>query len=192
MARASEDGPQLRMAGDERPGRLCVRHVVRRDHAALPRLSGGGAPRAVRPRHDAERTGRSASSFPDGRFVQLSGEERAGDPVKLDAMEYISEFRLEAGTPVWRFEIGSITIEKRLVLPHGQNTCFHQLFAALRRRQRAAGAAAVHSFPPARNAGERRIGIYLHADGGTGSLRSFAGNRSSAAAAACFTDRTRR
>ncbi len=60
----------------------------------------------------------------DGRFVQLSGEERAGDPVKLDAMDYISEFRLEGGAPVWRYEIGGITIEKRLVLPHGQNTSF--------------------------------------------------------------------
>jgi predicted glycogen debranching enzyme len=58
------------------------------------------------------------------RFVQLSGEERADGPVKLDAMEYVSEFRLEAGTPVWRYEIGSIIIEKRLVLPHGQNTAF--------------------------------------------------------------------
>jgi predicted glycogen debranching enzyme len=62
--------------------------------------------------------------LPGGRFVQLSGEERAGDPVKLDAMDYISEFRLEGGTPVWRYEIGGITIEKRLVLPHGQNTSF--------------------------------------------------------------------
>jgi predicted glycogen debranching enzyme len=62
--------------------------------------------------------------FPDGRFVQLSGEERAGDPVKLDAMEYVSEFRLESGTPVWRFDVGSIVIEKRLVMPHGQNTSF--------------------------------------------------------------------
>src|SRR5579863_7830338 len=62
--------------------------------------------------------------FPDGNFVQLSGEERAGDPVKLDAMKYISEFRLEGGVPVWRYEIGGIVIEKRLVLPHGQNTSF--------------------------------------------------------------------
>ena len=60
----------------------------------------------------------------DGRFVQMSGEERAGDPVKLDAMDYISEFRLEGGTPIWRYEIGGIVIEKRLVLPHGQNTSF--------------------------------------------------------------------
>ena len=62
--------------------------------------------------------------LPGGRFVQLSGEERGGDPVKLDAMDYISEFRLEGGVPVWRYEIGSIVIEKRLVMPHGQNTSF--------------------------------------------------------------------
>jgi predicted glycogen debranching enzyme len=62
--------------------------------------------------------------LPDGRFVQLSGEERARGPAKLDAMDYLSEFRLEAGVPVWRYEVGSITIEKRLVLPHGQNTAF--------------------------------------------------------------------
>jgi predicted glycogen debranching enzyme len=59
-----------------------------------------------------------------GRFVQLSGEERAGDAVKLDAMDYIAEFRLESGAPVWRFEVGDIVMEKRLVLPHGQNTAF--------------------------------------------------------------------
>src|SRR5277367_5575048 len=62
--------------------------------------------------------------LPGGQFVQLSGEERRGNPVKLDAMEYIGEFRLESGTPVWRFEIDDIVIEKRLVLPHGQNTSF--------------------------------------------------------------------
>jgi predicted glycogen debranching enzyme len=62
--------------------------------------------------------------LPGERSFRLSGEERAGDPVKLDAMEYISEFRLEGGIPVWRYEIGDIAIEKRLVLPHGQNTAF--------------------------------------------------------------------
>src|ERR1700693_3391109 len=62
--------------------------------------------------------------LPGDHFVQISGEERAGDPVKLDAMNYISEFRLEGGIPVWRYEIGNIVIEKRLVLPHGQHTSF--------------------------------------------------------------------
>jgi len=62
--------------------------------------------------------------LPDSSFVQLTGEERAGGPVKLDVMESLSEFRLEGGAPVWRYEIGPVTFEKRLVLPHGQNTAF--------------------------------------------------------------------
>jgi predicted glycogen debranching enzyme len=62
--------------------------------------------------------------LPDGRVVRMSGEERAGNAVKLDVMESVSEFRLEGGAPVWRYEIGNITVEKRLVLPHGQNTAF--------------------------------------------------------------------
>ena len=31
-------------------------------------------------------------------------------------------FRLEQGLPVWSFEFDGIAIEKRLVMPHGQNT----------------------------------------------------------------------
>src|ERR1700691_2679315 len=93
--------------------------ITRRYHgyliAALPAPCG----RVMMLNERAERL-----EFPDGRRVQLSGEERAGDPLKLDGMEYISEFRLEAGTPVWRYEIGDTTIQKRLVLPHGQNTAF--------------------------------------------------------------------
>ena len=62
--------------------------------------------------------------LPDGNFVQLAGEERAGGPVKLEVMDYLAEFRLEAGTPIWRYEVGAIVLEKRLVMPHGQNTAF--------------------------------------------------------------------
>lgn len=62
--------------------------------------------------------------LPGGKVVQLSGQERGDGPGKLDVMQYVSEFRLESGTPVWRFEIGDIVMEKRLVLPHGHNTAF--------------------------------------------------------------------
>jgi predicted glycogen debranching enzyme len=62
--------------------------------------------------------------LPDGRSVQLAGEERADVPAKLDVMDYLAEFRLEAGTPIWRYEVGSLILEKRLVMPHGQNTAF--------------------------------------------------------------------
>ncbi len=60
----------------------------------------------------------------DGRAIQLTGEERAGGPVKLDGLDCLSEFRLESGMPVWRYEVGSFILEKRLTLPHGQNTAF--------------------------------------------------------------------
>jgi predicted glycogen debranching enzyme len=62
--------------------------------------------------------------LPDGRSVQLGGEERAGRTAKPRATDYLSEFRLESGSPVWRYEFANIVLEKRLVLPHGQNTAF--------------------------------------------------------------------
>src|SRR5260370_1762639 len=43
--------------------------------------------------------------LPDGGFVQLAGEERAGGSVKLDVMGYLSEFRREPGPPVWPSEL---------------------------------------------------------------------------------------
>jgi len=62
--------------------------------------------------------------FPNGKRFQLGGEERAGVPLKLESSEYLSEFRLEAGLPVWRYELEGAVIEKRLVMPHVQNTVY--------------------------------------------------------------------
>src|SRR5579864_3697425 len=42
--------------------------------------------------------------LPDGDFAQLGGEERAGAPLNLHGAHYLSEFRLDAGVPVWRYE----------------------------------------------------------------------------------------
>ncbi len=72
----------------------------------------------------------AALPAPFGRIMMLNElTERvdlSGQPTQLtgEAMEYLAEFRLESGVPVWRFEIGDLIIEKRLVLPHGQNTAF--------------------------------------------------------------------
>ncbi|HLK22110.1 MAG TPA: amylo-alpha-1,6-glucosidase [Bryobacteraceae bacterium] len=62
--------------------------------------------------------------LPNGKRYQLGGEERAGVPIKLDSSELLSEFRLEGGLPVWCYELDGSRIEKRLVLPHGQNTVY--------------------------------------------------------------------
>jgi predicted glycogen debranching enzyme len=55
-----------------------------------------------------------------GRFVRLSGEERPN--ADYDLPEILTEFRLESGLPVWRYQVGATVIEKRLLLPHRQNT----------------------------------------------------------------------
>ncbi len=34
----------------------------------------------------------------------------------------LEEFRLESGLPVWRYDVAGVTVEKRAVMPHGQNT----------------------------------------------------------------------
>ena len=62
--------------------------------------------------------------LPNGKRLQLGGEERVGLPIKLESSEYLSEFRLESGLPVWRYELEGAVIEKRLVLPHAQNTVY--------------------------------------------------------------------
>src|SRR5215203_4690628 len=64
----------------------------------------------------------AALPAPDGRAIAFGGEERVGSSPELHGAQYLSEFRLEAGLPVWRFDLGGWMIEKRLLLPHQQNT----------------------------------------------------------------------
>ncbi|MBL0422824.1 glycogen debranching enzyme family protein [Ramlibacter sp. AW1] len=79
--------------------------------AALPAPLG----RAVMLAHVGERLWLS-----DGRCVDLCGEETAGRaPVLPDAL---FEFRLELGLPVWRYRCGDTVLDKRVLLPHGQNS----------------------------------------------------------------------
>jgi predicted glycogen debranching enzyme len=91
--------------------------MTRRYHgllvAALPAPHG----RTVMLNHVAERL-----RLANGRRVELSAEERVGAAPGLHGLQYLREFRLEDGLPVWTFEIGDVAIEKRLVLPHRQNT----------------------------------------------------------------------
>jgi predicted glycogen debranching enzyme len=53
--------------------------------------------------------------------IGLGGEER-GENRALTAAGHLVEFRLEEGLPVWRYEVGSLVLEKRLWLIHHQNT----------------------------------------------------------------------
>src|SRR5262249_41007843 len=51
----------------------------------------------------------------------FGGEERPGS-LELHGIDSLTEFRLEAGLPVWRYEVDGFAFEKRMLLPHLQNT----------------------------------------------------------------------
>ncbi len=63
-------------------------------------------------------------TLPDGRVIQLAGEERANVPLQLHGADFLKEFRLATGLPAWRYQVDSFILEKRLMLPHGQNTVY--------------------------------------------------------------------
>jgi predicted glycogen debranching enzyme len=60
--------------------------------------------------------------LPNGRTVRLGGEQRADGHLDIQGLEFFREFRLELGLPVWPWEIDDWTLEKRVLLPHEQNT----------------------------------------------------------------------
>src|SRR4051812_15367413 len=91
--------------------------ITRRYHglliAALPSPLG----RVVMLSHVAEQL-----RLAGGRCVEIGGRERSGDAPDAHGTGYLTEFRLEAGLPVWRYDVEGLIIEKRLFLPHRQNT----------------------------------------------------------------------
>src|SRR5437764_3739444 len=58
----------------------------------------------------------------DGRRIEIGGRERTSDAPDARGTGYLTEFRLEAGLPVWRYDVEGLTIEKRIFLPYMQNT----------------------------------------------------------------------
>ncbi|MCU1386421.1 MAG: malQ4 [Acidobacteria bacterium] len=91
--------------------------ITRRYHglliAALPAPLG----RIVMLSHVAEQI-----TLADGRCIEIGGRERSGDAPDAHGTGYLTEFRLESGLPVWRYDVEGLVIEKRLFLPHMQNT----------------------------------------------------------------------
>src|SRR5262249_46350344 len=59
--------------------------------------------------------------FGNKDVVSLGAEERAGE-LDLPGADFLREFRLEDGLPVWTYHVRGIVLEKRVVLPHLQNT----------------------------------------------------------------------
>ncbi|HXG94952.1 MAG TPA: amylo-alpha-1,6-glucosidase [Blastocatellia bacterium] len=60
--------------------------------------------------------------LPGGKTILLGAEERAATGIHLNGAVHLAEFRLESGLPVWRYELDDVTLEKRLMMPHLQNT----------------------------------------------------------------------
>jgi predicted glycogen debranching enzyme len=58
----------------------------------------------------------------NGHAVPLNGEERTAGRIDSVLAERIADVRLEAGLPVWEFAWDNVRLEKRLHMPHRQNT----------------------------------------------------------------------
>jgi predicted glycogen debranching enzyme len=58
--------------------------------------------------------------LPDGRQFELGA--RSGDVADPPKAGDLTEFRLELGLPVWRYDLDGCVLEKRVFLPHMQNT----------------------------------------------------------------------
>lgn len=73
--------------------------------------------------------------FAEDDIVSLGSEERAGGQLDLHAAEYLREFRLEDGLPVWTYQVRDLLLEKRVLLPHLQNTV-HLIYRILKGESR--------------------------------------------------------
>src|SRR5687767_2342154 len=78
--------------------------------AALPAPHG----RTVMLNHLAE-----TIRFPDGRTVQIAGEEPCQPQEAEASFHHVTEFRLENQLPVWRYEVNDAILEKYVQFLHG-------------------------------------------------------------------------
>jgi predicted glycogen debranching enzyme len=60
--------------------------------------------------------------FPNGDSYQLNGLNTESE--EFDGSPYLTSFELDCGLPVWKYEVGGLTIEKRVYLSHRQNTTY--------------------------------------------------------------------
>ena len=59
-----------------------------------------------------------------GEPSALRGEERVAGRLDSAVARRLAAFRLEAGLPVWEYEWADVRIEKRVFMPHKQNTVY--------------------------------------------------------------------
>jgi predicted glycogen debranching enzyme len=57
----------------------------------------------------------------DDRILRLSATDPC-DPTRGTSAAVLTEFRLEDGLPIWRYECGPLVLERRVMLPYRSNT----------------------------------------------------------------------
>src|SRR5215213_2242491 len=60
--------------------------------------------------------------FPDGRVVALRRTVSTPGGEVSDCSQHLVSFRLEMGLPVWEYDVEGVRFEKRVLMPHLQNT----------------------------------------------------------------------
>jgi len=91
--------------------------VTRRYHGLLVASLAAPLGRMVLLNHLFERV-----RLKDGAIAWLGDESQVAGTNASDRGGHLREFRLELGLPVWVFDFDGLQIEKRLLMPHGQNT----------------------------------------------------------------------
>ena len=99
--------------------------VTRRYHGLLVASLPAPLGRTMMLNHLLERV-RVRGSAP----LWLGDEDEVAGPNAADRTRHLAEFTLELGLPVWRYALGAVEIEKRVLMPHGQNTV-HVSYRAL-------------------------------------------------------------
>src|SRR5436305_5824616 len=64
--------------------------------------------------------------LPDYRTIPFGGEETLGGEIRLRGVEHLVEFHVEAGLPVWKYEVEGFILEKRIYFPYRHNTAYVQ------------------------------------------------------------------
>ena len=60
--------------------------------------------------------------WPNGHVASLHAVVETPEGVEFDTSEHLVGFQLEAGLPVWTYEIDGVRFEKRVMMPYLQNT----------------------------------------------------------------------
>jgi predicted glycogen debranching enzyme len=94
---------------------------TRRFHALLVSALPAPIGRAAMLNHLTEKV-----TLPDGRSGEIGGSELSPGKLQVSGVAGLKDFWLEDGLPVWRYEAGGYALEKRIFMPHLQNTVYVQ------------------------------------------------------------------